>query len=136
MLLQQRGGFAFLLGRVVLDLGLLLFADLGGDQAVGQAHVHPMHCRTCRAGEHVLGLDGALAFVLVGLHHGHVGNHAADLHIHLGGLERQLVHAGVVAFDEEIGALGFEAGCGVTILRVGGVGYQCDKAQHCCGAGG
>jgi hypothetical protein len=84
-----------LLGSVVLNAGLLLLADLGGDQPVGQTHVHAMHGGAGGAGEHVLGLDGALAFVLVGLHHGHVGNHAADAHIHLGGLERQLVDAGL-----------------------------------------
>jgi hypothetical protein len=33
VLLEQRGGLAFLLGGVVFDLRLLLLADLRGDQA-------------------------------------------------------------------------------------------------------
>ena len=57
VLLEQRGGLAFLLRAVVLDARLLLLADAGGDQAVGQAHVHAVDRGPGRAGEHVLRLD-------------------------------------------------------------------------------
>ena len=135
VLLQQRCRFTFLLGCVVFHAGLLFLFNLGGDQPVGQAHIHAMYGCAGGAGKYVLGFDGALTLVFVGLHHDHVGNYAADAHIHLGRLERQLVYAGVVAFDKEVGAFGLETGCCVSVLCLNGAADQHDKTDSGQGDG-
>jgi hypothetical protein len=43
------------------------------------------------------------AAVLVHLPHGHVRDHAGDRDIHVRLLQRETIHGGVAAFDEEVG---------------------------------
>ena len=126
MLFQQRSRLAFLPGGVVFDAGLLLLADFGGDQPVGQTHVHAMHGGSGGTRKYVFRLDDTLAFVPVVLCDRDVRDDAGDAHIDLGGLQRQLIDCRVVTLDEEIGALGLQAGC-VTVLRLGGLGDQRQK---------
>ena len=83
LLLQQGGGLAFFFGVFVGNAGLLLFADLGRNQPVGQPHVHAVNRRAGRARKHIARFNGALAFVFVALGHGDIGNHARNPHVHL-----------------------------------------------------
>ena len=138
LLLQQRGGFAFFFGLVVVAPGLLLFADVGGDETVGEAHIHAIDGGAGRAGKHVIRLNGALALVLVALGDGDIGNHAGDAHIDLGRFERQLVQAGLAAFDEKVRTLGLEPGrvqvLGLRLRRAGRQGEKAGRGQR--GGGG
>ncbi len=145
VLLEQRGGLAFLLRGVVVDARLLLLADLRGDQAVGQAHVETADRGLGRAGEHVLRLDRSRALVAVGLRDPDVGDHARHLHVDFRALERQAVDRRVVALDEEVGALGREAraGCFLRMQRprdeqqaATACETQCREPEPAAGTGG
>jgi hypothetical protein len=110
------------LGGLVFDAGLLLFLDAGGEHPIAELDRHRVHCRLRGAREDVARLDRALANVPVVLRHRHVGDHADDLHLDLGRLERQPVGAGLAAVDGEVRALGLE--------RLGVVGVRRRPEQH------
>ena len=94
VLVEQRCGLAFLLRRLVLELGALLLADRGLQHAFAQPHRHRVHRGLGRAGEDVLRLDRALAFVAVALHHAHIGHRPDDARVDPRALQRQAVDAG------------------------------------------
>ena len=123
-LLEQRTRLALALGGLVLDARRFLFLDAGGEHPLAERHLHRVDGRLRRAREHIPRLDRPLAFVPVVLRHRDVGDHAGDLHVDRGRLERQPVGAGLAAVDGEIRALGLER------FRVVGVGRRPEQHQE------
>ncbi len=111
LLLQKGGALAFLFGLFVFLTGFFLFLNFGDDGALADGHFHGIHRRTGGCRKDINGFDRLLAGVLIHLSDLHIGDDTGNPDIGAGGLERQLFHAGIVAFDPEIRRQGFGVGC-------------------------
>ena len=102
LLLQERGGFARLFGRLVGFPGLLPLHDLGLDDPLADGHAHGVHRRPGGAREDVNGLQGLFAGVLIDLGDLDFRHQAGDLHVGPAALQRHDVFARFVADHHKI----------------------------------
>ena len=129
LLLQQARGAALAAGLLVVGARLLPLLDHRLDRARADLLGHCVDGGAGRAGEDVDRLECALPLVHVDLRHGDVGDHAGDADGGGGGLQRQAVHRGVLALDEEVRREGAVAALGL-LCMCGLRGAQQSEHRH------